>query len=156
MNTNKNKVLTLEQMKKMSQEEIISAYRNGYVLEGMEKAGCGGCGVQVAGIKALATTCTKTSAFVGETITLKAKGTGGTPPYTIDLFIGAVLLQRSTGIDANIEVSKSYTIQTSDVGILTANTTIIDSCPGGSKTCTELCPITVVECPVPTCSFTVI
>ena len=55
-----NKILTLEQIKKMSIEETTNAYRNGYVLEGMESAGCSGCGVQTVGtmsIETLSVTC---------------------------------------------------------------------------------------------------
>lgn len=112
------------------------------------------CGAQVAGIKALTATCPGTK-YPGQTLTLRATGTGGTPPYRIVFVYGAVEIGVFTAVPENTEKSVAYTITEADVGNKSANVTILDSCPGGMKSCTETCNVLVVACPVPTCSFTV-
>lgn len=114
------------------------------------------CGAQVAGIETMTKTCTKTSAFVGELITLKASGSGGTAPYTISFKKGGVEIQKFTGVAEGVQNNVVTPVLASDVGtIVVYSVDITDSCPGGPKTCTETCSVTVAACPLPTCNFIV-
>jgi hypothetical protein len=127
------------------------------IAEIRKQSGCGCSGkvANVAGIETMTKTCTKTSAFVGETITLKATGSGGTPPYLIVFTKGATELVRFTGVPENTEKSTTYVVQSIDVPSVSLNVTITDSCPGGFKSCMETCNLTVAECPTLVCSFTI-
>lgn len=115
------------------------------------------CGAKVAGIETMTATCSKTTATVGETITLRATGTGGTPNYTIVFKKGATVLATFSAVPAGTEKTTTYVLVAADVGTQVFSATITDSCPAGAKTCTESCSVTVsAACPLPTCSFTVL
>lgn len=109
-----------------------------------------GCGAQV-----MVATCSKTSALVGETITLRATGSGGTPNYTIVFKKDTTVLATFTGVPAGTEKTTSYVLVAADVGTRVFSVTITDSCAAGAKSCSETCSVVVsAPCPVPTCSFT--
>jgi len=102
-------------------------------------------------------TCPTSPKYPGQTLTMSASGSGGTPPYTIVFQWGAVEVGRFTGVPENTTKSVTITITDDDAksGAKTALVTIIDSCPGTPKSCTDSCSVTLVPCPVPTCTFTV-
>lgn len=113
--------------------------------------------VKVAGIEVLTKTCTKTTGVVGETITLKASGSAGTAPYIIVFKKDGVELTRFTGVPVGTEKTYAYTLVAADVGTRAFSAEISDSCPGGAKTCSESCSVTVsAACILPACSFTVL
>lgn len=128
------------------------------ITEIRKQSGCG-CGNKIASadakIETMANTCTRTSAFVGETITLKASASGGTAPYLIVFVKGATEIGRFTGVAENVQVTTTYVVTSTDVGAQGFNAVVTDQCPGGFKSCMGTCSVTISACPVPTCTFTV-
>lgn len=157
MKTNENvNIMGLDAV--ISYDNEIPGSRELAILEHVQQAAkmAPDLGAKVAGIEVLAKTCTKTSALVGETITLKASGSSGTAPYIIVFKKDGVELTRFTGVPAGTEKTYAYTIVAEDVGTKAFSVDLSDSCPGAQKTCSESCSITVsTACPLPACSFTV-
>lgn len=112
------------------------------------------------GIKTLAVVCNKTSALVGNVLTLK--GTPGNGPsgtiYTIKFYkkIGTgvdtlIITKTSTGV-----ISISYTVTSGDIGSVQFWSTSEYVCPDGSlkgPTSSGRCTITISSCLIPTCDF---
>jgi len=155
-----NKVLTLERLKEMSQEEIINAYRNGYVLEGIERAGCSSC--ERTNKESMSNrhpisslvTCTKTSGVVGNVVTLKSTPTTGTAPYTVKFWKDTTLLTTFTNVPENTLKTYNYTLVAADIGSRIFKVDIADSCASTAKTCAEQCTVTVTAaCVTPVCNF---
>jgi hypothetical protein len=140
----------------MTDIPLTAEQRGQAIAEIRKQSGCG-CGktVSATGVETLTNTCTRTSAFVGESITLKASAAGGTAPYTVVFTKGATQIGSFPSVAENTQVTQLYTAVTGDIGTQTFNVTVTDSCPGGAKSCTGTCSVTISACPVPTCTFIV-
>lgn len=150
-----NRVLTLEQMKRMSSDEILSYYRNGYRL-----AGCNECSKEQgdriylseygAMIMGLNPASCPASIVQGTTKTLSLQVTTvGTPPYTIHFIVDGIAKTVAPTWSGNIG-SFSYTFNES-IGSHTCSAYVTDGCTAGSKTSnTDTCPINIVA-PPPVC-----
>ena len=160
------KYLTVEQIKNMDTEQLISAYRQGYVLKN---------------IQSLAPSCLS-SISVGQTININAAPMEGIAPYTVSFYkkldtsapvqIGTTQtgILEATSSTTPSTITQPYTITDVDVSLATGDSgatplllpgyirtivNITDSCPiasGGPKTCSELCDINIT-CIDPTCNF---
>lgn len=105
-----------------------------------------------------AASCLATTKNVGETVTLKASGRGGTAPYTLVFLKGGVELTRVSPLAEGQEQTYSSPITSADAGKSIAfGAYVIDSCPTGAKQSpTETCTISVPSvCTIPACSLTV-
>jgi len=104
----------------------------------------------------LTKTCSRTSGKVGETVTLKATDTVGTPNYTITFKKDTTIIETHTNVPSETEKITTYTLVTGDIGIRKFSVIISDSCSTGSLTCEEYCDVTVTSaCISPSCSFSV-
>lgn len=159
------KHLTIEQIKNMSTEQLIDAYRQGYT------------------VKDLAPSCVS-SMSVGQTINVNAAPIGGIAPYAVSFYkklntspqiqIGTTQIgvSEATGSTTPSTTTVPYTITDGDATSVTGDpgvtpplapgyiriiTNITDSCPtasGGPKTCSESCDINIM-CVAPTCNIIV-
>lgn len=146
-----NRVLTLEQMKRMSSDEILSYYRNGYRL-----AGCADCEKELYtglehSIMGLNPASCPASIVQGTTKTLSLQVTiAGTPPYTIHFIVDGVAKTVAPTWSGST-VTFSYTFNES-IGSHTYAAYVTDSCTAGSKSSnTDTCPINIVA-PPPVCT----
>lgn len=146
-----NKELTLEQMKRMSPDEIMSAYRNGYKLS--ECNTCGG--KNIIGLNPA--TC-PISIVQGTTKTLTiAVTTAGTLPYTPKFYVDTVLKTITTTWDAiNNRFTFPWTFSET-VASHTYATEVTDSCATGIKTSNrDICTISIVApCAIPAVTLTI-
>lgn len=145
-----NKVLTLEQMKRMPIDEIVSAYKNGYGLS------CNTCeGKNIIGLNPA--TC-PTSIVQGTTKTLTvAVTTAGTLPYTLKFYVDGVQKTVSATWDSvNSRFTFSYTFSDA-IGSHTYATEITDSCATGIKTSNrDTCTVGIVApCTTPAVVLTI-
>ncbi len=145
-----NRELTLEQMKRMSSDEIINAYRNGYRL-----SDCGVCGSNIVVLNPA--TC-PTSIIQGTTKTLTiAVTTAGTKPYTLKFYVDGVLKAvTATWDDVNNKFTWSYTFSETVASHAYA-AEIVDSCATGAKTSNrDTCTIAIVApCATPAVTLTI-
>jgi hypothetical protein len=152
----------------MNTEQLIDAYRQGYILKD---------------IQSLVSSCIS-SISIGQTININAAPMEGIAPYTVSFYkkldisapvqIGAA----QTGVPEAINsttpstITQPYTITGADVTAATGDSgvtplllpgyirivvNITDSCPiasGGPKICSELCDINIL-CAEPTCNIIV-
>lgn len=162
------KYLTIEQIRNMNNEQLIDAYRQGYVLKD---------------IQSLSSSCIS-SMLVGQTININAAPMEGIAPYTVSFYkksdtsapvqIGTTQTGISEAINYTIPstITQPYTTTDDDVTSATGDSgaipplvpgyiriivNITDSCPvvlGGPKTCSELCDINII-CISPTCNIIV-
>lgn len=147
-----NKVLTIEQLKKMSQEEIIEAYKNGYRLEEkIEKVGCKECENTVLELGTVSCPSSLPKG-IAKTVTLSLT-TAGTPPYTYKFYADGVLKHTSPSISDTTH-SFSYTFDET-AGSHTYKGEVTDSCPTGAKSDSSQCTITITVCPVPVLNMTI-
>lgn len=147
-----NKILKFEQLKKMSSEEIINAYKSGYTLETTSE--CVSCGE----IKTLVVTCPSTGKTVGESVTLSMTPTKGTPPYIVWFARNGTMIPDTAFRDVPEGTTKSitYTFVAGDVPSVTLAAAVSDSCATGARACTEKCIVTVsIACTTPLCNFTI-
>lgn len=146
-----SKVLTLEQMKRMSPDEIMSAYRNGYKLS--ECNTCGG--KNIIGLNPA--TC-PTSIVQGTTKTLTvAVTTAGTSPYTLKFYVDGVQKTISPTWDS---VNNRFTFSWTFSETITSHTyatEITDSCVTGAKTSNrDTCTVNIVApCTIPAVILTI-
>ncbi len=146
-----NKELTLEQMKRMSSDEIINVYRNGYRLSDR-----GVCRNMMGSIMGLGPATCPASIVQG---TLKPcmlnLSTAGTPPYTCKFYVDGVVKVSLGGI----------TVMPWGFGYVFAETPgphvckgeLTDSCATGAKVVSsDPCTITIVApCPDPVVALTI-
>lgn len=146
-----NKVLTIEKIKKMSQEEIIEAYRNGYRLEEkIEKVECTECNTtQQLGTVSCPSSIPKGTA---KTVILSLT-TAGTPPYTYKFYADGALKYTSPSTSDTTH-SFSYTFDET-AGSHTYKGEATDNCPTGVKSDSSQCTITITVCPVPVLNMTI-
>jgi len=142
-----NKILSLEQMKRMSSDEIANAYRNGYRLSDSPiNTGCRTCGDNITGLD-LATlnpaSCPP-SIIQGTTKTLSLTvTTAGTPSYTLKFYVGNVLKTITPAWSGNT-VTWSW-IFNEPVGSHVYAAEVTDSCATGIKTSNrDTCTISVI------------
>ena len=165
------KYLTVEQIKNMNNEQLIDAYRQGYVLKDIQD------------IQSLATSCVS-SISVGQTININTAPMEGIAPYTVSFYkkldtsapiqIGTTQIGISEAINSVTPstITQPYTITDNDITLATGDSgtipplaqgyiriivNITDSCPvasGGPKICSELCDINIT-CISPICNIIV-
>lgn len=163
---NMQKLISVSDMKHLSIDELIDAYKNGYRIE--ETADI----PTIADIPTAATadvpinkmetrlealgTCPQAPKAVGQTVTLSAVTTGGTAPYGVWFYKGGTPLNPSGIADVaeGAAVTFVYTIATGDGGPQTFRVAIVDSCPTGTMSATDSCIVTVA-CNQPTTRLTV-
>lgn len=166
------KYLTVEQIRNMNTEQLINAYRQGYILKDIK-----------SDIKSLVSSCLS-SISVGQTININAAPMEGIAPYTVSFYkkldtsapvqIGTTQTGISEAINSTTPstITQPYTITDIDVALATGDSgtvpilvpgyirivvNITDSCPiasGGPKTCLELCDISIT-CVEPICNIIV-
>lgn len=133
-----NKILTLEQMKRMPIDEIVTAYKNGYGLS------CNACeGKSIVGLNPAS--C-PTSIVQGTTKTITvAVTTAGTPPYTPKFYIDGVLKTITATWDT---VNNRFTFPWTFSETITSHayaTEVVDSCVTGAKTSNrDTCTISII------------
>lgn len=130
-----NKILKIEQIMKMSQEEIVDAYRKGYRIEGVEESSTSKLGPA---------TCPG-EVPLNSIKTATGSASGGTPGYTFSWTI-----KKPDGTTES-KTGASFTYTFSMVGTYTISMTVTDA---AGKTCPDSCSISVTA-PAPSCSFTV-
>jgi hypothetical protein len=164
------KYLTVEQIKNMNTEQLIGAYRQGYILKDIK-----------SDIKPLASSCLS-SISAGQTININAAPMEGMAPYTVSFYkklntsdpviIGTTqtgILEATNSMTPST-IAQPYTITYADIAVATGDSitfpilmpgyiriivNITDSCPiasGGPKTCSELCDINIT-CMEPICNI---
>ncbi len=132
-----NRELTLEQIKGMSSDEIINAYRQGYRLEDMSPATCPTSIIQ---------------GTIKSNITIAH--TGGTPPYTFKFYVDEVVKVSSIPV-ANTTWGLEYTFSET-VGSHVYKGEVTDSCATGAKVVSDSCTITIVAaCATPAITLTI-
>lgn len=145
-----NKILTLEQMKRMSIDEIVDSYRNEYRLS------CKTC--EEGNISRLSPASCPTSIIQGTTkILTAAVTTQGTPPYTPKFYVdGIQKIIVSTWDSANNRFTFSWTFDET-VANHTYAIEVVDSCATGVKTSNrDVCTINIVApCLNPTVVLTI-
>lgn len=178
------KMLTVEQMKNMTSEQIIAAYRQGYKLvqgkASQPQAMSQNQDLQHGEmIRSLAATCPVSTKGEGDTVILGCAPSGGTGPYTVTYYkkVGpaaeTVFLTAHTvpegGPDPAVVGTRTDTITDADIAGATGDPgatppltnatiryrmSIADSCPTGALICEEYCDVTLT-CVAPTCNFVV-
>ena len=176
------KTLTVEQMKQMTSEQIIAAYRAGYKLVqggGAPQQQAMSPNWQYGGqIRSLAGTCPVLPKTGGDTLNLAATATTGVAPYNAKFYkdvtgtiavpnrvqIGVLSTPAGLAIAADGGTANDTYVLT-DLDASSANfdgtlgniqliATITDSCPTGAQTCEQTCTLSIT-CAAPTCSFVV-
>jgi hypothetical protein len=152
----------------MDTEQLISAYRQGYILKD---------------IQSLVSSCIS-SISAGQTININAAPMEGIGPYTVSFYkkldtsepvqIGTTQtgVSEATNSTTPSTIAQPYTITDTDITAATGDSgalpilapgyiriivNITDSCPiasGGPKTCSELCDINIL-CTEPICNIIV-
>jgi len=158
------KILSVEDVLRMSQEQLSEMYRQGYTLEGaIQKSGCSSCkstetlgvvnnSVKTLDIKALAATCLPGSTFRGvpRSITVSVGISIGYAPYKYLLIIDNAEVERYPTSGTTTETSHTFTYDFNKpdkpTGVYVVEGVIIDSCPSLAQGASELCNVTVVEC----------
>ena len=137
-----NKILQIESLEQMSFEDVLSLYRQGYMIAeqnsniGIE-LGLNVLNIRGNNVRSLVPTCPST-VKTGGTLTLSASVTSGTAPYT---YHWTVTKPDGTTDTSLTGASNSYTFATD--GQYTVSVNVTDKCPTGSKTSnTESCTIT--------------
>lgn len=133
-------ILDINQMQKMSIDEIVGLYKQGYRLSD------GPIGI---GIKSLATCPTGGVVQKGSTKNIKVDVTAaGTPPYTFKVQREGTEILTYTG--GATEISKTWPYVFNEaLGTYTYKGLVIDSCSSGAKTSPgDTCTVTVQEAPV--------
>lgn len=180
----KSNVLTVEQMKRMSNEEIIAAYRAGYTVvqnnpgavhtqsENLDQQS----GEKITN---LASTCPAVTKKSGDTVVLNCAPNLGVEPYTVTYYkkvgpaVETIFLAAHTvpenGPDPASLASRTDTLTDADIAGATGDPaavpplasamiryriSVTDSCPTGGQTCTEFCDV-ALACVQPTCNFQV-
>lgn len=166
------KYLTVEQITNMGTEQLIRAYRQGYILKDTK-----------SDIKYLIPSCVSPIS-AGDTININAAPMEGMAPYTVSFYkklntstpvqIGTTQTGISNAINSTTPstITQPYTITYTDIEIATGDSgeipilapgyiriivNITDSCPvasGGPKICSELCDIGI-KCLDPICNIIV-
>jgi hypothetical protein len=114
-------------------------------------------------LKAMASTCNKPTANVGDVINLRTNGTGGTPTYTTTFSqVGGTgtitLTSAQSGLAEGTNAYATYTVLAGDAGkSITFTSYVTDSCIAGAKVSAPVqCVVAInVSCVQPTCNFTV-
>lgn len=145
------RILEVNQMQKMSIDDIVNMYRQGYRLEefypNMDKTlpySRNGYQYQFASPAICPTAVTK-----GSTKNIRVDvASPGTPPYTFKVQRDGTEILTYTG--GATEVSKTWPyVFNETLGTYTYKGFVIDSCPGAPKTSAiDSCTITVQEAPV--------
>lgn len=133
----KEKLLTLEQIKRLSTDDIVNHYRNGYKL-----SGCKNClGATIRGLSPAS--CIE-SIVQKTTRTISLSVNAGTPPYTLHFLVDGVEKTVAPTWSGN-NVTFSYTFIES-LGNHTYGTYIIYNCGVGSLSSnTDSCTINIVS-----------
>lgn len=155
------KIFTLEDVKN-NPGQVLELIKQGYKLEGAQ--GCSSCGKGLGEIRSLVA-CDKGSVAPGDSITITATVSTGTPNFNIVFYKMAPgsTTKETILTDASVPLGTyphTYIVPTSDIaGDWTYGIDIADSCPatsGGPKTCYSTCTITVTPVCAPSqCEFTV-
>lgn len=133
----KEKLLTLEQIQKLSTDDIINHYRNGYKL-----SGCKNC--LDTTIRGLSPASCIGSIVQGTTRTINLSVNPGTSPYTLHFLVDGVEKSVAPTWSGN-NVTFSYTFIES-LGNHTYGTYITDNCGVGSLSSnTDSCTINIVS-----------
>lgn len=143
-------ILKLEDMQRMSIDEIIDKYSNGYRLGPSQMS------LNIEGIQ----TCIQTLATCLSTIQqgttkniVATLTTPGTPGYVYKLYIDNVLIETYPTTGTTNDTSRTFShIFNESPGSHTYKTELIDSCTSpGPKTVSDSCPVTIttVACPTP-------
>jgi hypothetical protein len=112
--------------------------------------------------------CPSTPKYSGDTVTLKATPRDGIGPYYIEFRKDGIIIDPSrledldnplSNVSENVEITRVFTLNDVDVaeastGTIDFSVYVSDSCPIGTKSCTEICTITL-GCMAPVCNFTV-
>jgi hypothetical protein len=160
------KNLTVEQIRDMSTEQLIDAYRQGYAIKDLEPL------------------CTSSPVSVGQTINVNAAPMGGIVPYTVKFYkklntsdkvqIGTIQTNVPEATSSTIPstTTSPYIVTNGDrigatgdpgatpplpPGYIRIITEITDSCTvssGGPKICTEYCDV-IITCVSQTCNIIV-
>lgn len=149
-----NKVLSLEQMKRMSSDEIVNAYRNGYRLSDSPiSMGCRTCGDNITRLNPASCPL---SMIQGTTKTLSLTvTTAGTPPYTLKFYVDNVQKTITSTWSGNT-VTWSWLFN-EPVGSHAYAAEVTDSCATGIKTSNrDTCTINVIAaCVSPVVALTI-
>ncbi len=150
MNGQMNRFLTLEQMKRMSIDEIVYSYKQGYALP---LSSCKTCGKDsLRGNKLngrtmrLGPASCPTSIVQGTTKPITIAGTGGTPPYRYQFFINNILYKDVLGQTGPYTWNKEFG---ENPGTYTLKVRLTDSCSSGAKVVEDSCTITITAPPPP-------
>lgn len=176
------KTLTVEEMKNMTSEQIIAAYRQGYKLvqEGVPQPRVMSQDWQNGGVKvhSMAGTCPVAPKTGGDTLNLSATAVSGVAPYNAKFYkdvtgtiaipartqIGvlstpvglAIALDGGTAVDTYVltDLDASSANFDGTAGNIQLVAKITDSCPTSPQTCEQACTLSIT-CAPPTCSFIV-
>lgn len=150
-----DKILKVDDIKNMSSESLLEAFRNGYRIEEVKtvvkSSGCSSCSKKLeektsskSSLLLSMASCPTTSIAVGKTIRMTASVSGGTAPYTLKFLVGNVLKGTKTLASAG-STYFDYIIQNTDYGSITCAVNVNDSCPSGAKLATSYCNINVSQ-----------
>lgn len=150
------KTVTLEQMKRMSIDDIVNLYKDGYGLEPSCKS-CGNGETNYYSNRLGPASCPE-SIIKGTTKTLTVSViTPGTKPYTLKFYVdGSLKTISATWDDTNNRFIFVWTFNET-VGNHTYATEIVDSCATSVKTSNrDICTINIVApCGIPEVVLTI-
>ena len=157
----KDKILSVEDVIKISEQQLSELYKQGYTLEGaIQESGCSSCksaktlgvvnnGSNDLDIKALAATCLPGSTFKGvpRSITVSVGISIGYSPYKYLLLIDNTEIERYPLSGTTTATSHTFTYDfDKPAGVYTVEGVVIDSCPSGAQGVSETCDVTVDVC----------
>lgn len=107
-------------------------------------------------------TCSRTTANIGDTVYIRASGSGGTPNYTAYFSqsggVGSLSQTVVSGLGEGIQTTVTYTVQSGDAGkTIVFSSYVVDSCASGAKTSpSQTCSVSVsIPCNTPVCNFSI-
>ena len=154
----KGKVLSVEDISKMSGQQLSELYRQGYTLEGViQESGCQSCkSTKSLDIETLIAAC-PTGKVVGNVVRLSARPTGGIVPYGVNFYRQGVPIKAIHPVAEGQTVTHDYILVEADKPSVEFGVGISDACPTGARTCSDTCLLTLaIVCTTPSCNFTVV
>lgn len=151
--------IKIDDIKSKTVEQLVDLYRNGHTIE---KSGVtGGCNTCESS-KNLSLPQILSLAKVGDVITLKSSGSGGTPNYTAFFSqsggAGSLSVSSVPNLAENVIGASTYTVVPLDARkTITFTSYVTDNCATSSKQSpNQTRTVTIdVPCVVPVCNFTV-